>query len=69
MSFFSLIPDILPMIMPSAVHITKAADLEAQRAGAVSPMIRQGAVIGKSDKMCATGRSILLFLPGRSSFR
>ncbi|KAH6645388.1 cupin domain-containing protein [Truncatella angustata] len=54
MSFFSIIPDILPMILPSAVQVTKASELEAQRAGADSPMTRQGAVIGKSDKMCAT---------------
>ncbi|RYP46154.1 hypothetical protein DL769_011410 [Monosporascus sp. CRB-8-3] len=53
-SIFSLLPDILPMIMPSAVEVTKASDLEAQRAGKDSAMIRQGAVVGKSDKMCAT---------------
>lgn len=55
MSIFSLLPDILPMILPSAVHVTKAADLEAQRADNDSGMTRQGALIGKSDKMCATG--------------
>ncbi|RYP62813.1 hypothetical protein DL770_009532 [Monosporascus sp. CRB-9-2] len=53
-SLFSLLPDILPMIMPSAVEVTKASDLEAQRAGKDSAMIRQGAVVGKSEKMCAT---------------
>ncbi|KAI1413114.1 RmlC-like cupin [Hypoxylon sp. FL1857] len=52
--FFSLLPDILPMIMPSEVQVTKASDLEAQREGKDAPMIRQGAVIGKSDRMCAT---------------
>jgi hypothetical protein len=64
MSLFSLIPDILPMIMPSAVQITKATDLEMQRAGNQSPMIRQGAVIGKSDKMCATGEISATLLLG-----
>jgi hypothetical protein len=54
MSFFSLLPDILPMILPSEVHVSKAEDLEAQREGNNEPMIRQGAIIGKSDKMCAT---------------
>ncbi|KAK7914977.1 cupin domain-containing protein [Apiospora marii] len=55
MSIFSLLPDILPMILPSAVHVTKAEDLEAQRAtGSNSGMVRQGAIVGKSDKMCAT---------------
>ncbi|KAI3319357.1 cupin domain-containing protein [Xylariaceae sp. AK1471] len=56
MSIFSLLPDILPMIMPSAVSVIKATDLEAQRQeqSKDSRMIRQGAVIGKSDRMCAT---------------
>lgn len=55
MSLLSLLPDILPMIIPSEVQVTKASDLEAQRAGKDSAMIRQGAVVGKTDKMCATG--------------
>ncbi|KAI1451829.1 hypothetical protein F4805DRAFT_449876 [Annulohypoxylon moriforme] len=54
--FFSLLPDLLPMIMPSEVQITKASDLEAQRDGKDAAMIRQGAVIGKSDRMCASGK-------------
>ncbi|KAI0169390.1 RmlC-like cupin [Hypoxylon sp. FL1284] len=62
--FFSLLPDILPMIMPSEVQITKASDLEAQRVGKDAPMIRQGAVIGKSDRMCAT---VLIAKPHCSS--
>ncbi|ORY70284.1 RmlC-like cupin domain-containing protein [Pseudomassariella vexata] len=64
MSFMSLIPDILPMILPSQVLITKARDLEAQRAGNDSPMIRQGAIIGKTDKMCA---SVMIAKPRCSS--
>lgn len=60
MSIFSLLPDILPMILPSAVHVTKATDLEAQRADNDSGMVRQGALVGKSDKMCATGTYALL---------
>ncbi|KAH9892201.1 RmlC-like cupin domain-containing protein [Xylariomycetidae sp. FL2044] len=63
-SFFSLLPDILPMIIPSNVSITKASDLEAQRAGKDDSMFRQGAVIGKSDKMCAT---VLIAKPHCSS--
>ncbi|KAJ1324557.1 cupin domain-containing protein [Microdochium nivale] len=50
----SLLPDILPMIVPASIHVTKARDLAIQRQGNDSPMLRQGAVIGKSDKMCAT---------------
>ncbi|KAI1329780.1 cupin domain-containing protein [Xylariaceae sp. FL0255] len=50
---FSLLPDILPMIMPSAVSVVKETDLKAQRQED-AVMIRQGAVVGKSDKMCAT---------------
>ncbi|KAI0456339.1 RmlC-like cupin domain-containing protein [Xylaria acuta] len=54
-SLFSLLPDILPMIMPSAITIVKATDLETQRKTSENtPMIRQGAIIGKSDRMCAT---------------
>ncbi|KAI0512987.1 cupin domain-containing protein [Xylaria bambusicola] len=57
MSIFSLLPDILPMIMPSAITVVKATDLETQREKSKdSPMIRQGAIIGKSDRMCATGK-------------
>ncbi|KAI1812130.1 RmlC-like cupin domain-containing protein [Poronia punctata] len=52
-SIFSLLPDILPMILPSAVTVVKGSDLETQRPQD-SPMIRQGAIIGKSDRMCAT---------------
>ena len=59
MSLLSLLPDILPMIIPSEVQVTKASDLEAQRAGKDAAMIRQGAVVGKTDKMCATGESPL----------
>ncbi|KAJ2999362.1 hypothetical protein NUW58_g25 [Xylaria curta] len=54
-SIFSLLPDILPMIMPSAITVVKATDLETQREKSKDlPMIRQGAIIGKSDRMCAT---------------
>ncbi|KAI1264853.1 cupin domain-containing protein [Xylariaceae sp. FL1019] len=53
-SFFSLLPDILPMILPSAVTVVKGTDLEAQRQSKDAAMIRQGALIGKSDRMCAT---------------
>ncbi|KAF7541100.1 hypothetical protein G7054_g824 [Neopestalotiopsis clavispora] len=75
MSFFSLIPDILPMILPSSVQITKASELETQRSGNTSPMIRQGAVIGKSDRMCATdtiiyaasGVGVLVTNPGNET--
>lgn len=41
--------------MPSAITVVKATDLETQRERSKdSPMIRQGAIIGKSDRMCAT---------------
>ncbi|KAI0198565.1 RmlC-like cupin domain-containing protein [Astrocystis sublimbata] len=54
-SLFSLLPDILPMIMPADITVVKATDLETQRQKSdESPMIRQGAIIGKSDRMCAT---------------
>ncbi|KAI1114894.1 RmlC-like cupin domain-containing protein [Nemania sp. NC0429] len=54
-SIFSLLPDILPMILPSAITVVKATDLESQRQKSQdAPMTRQGAIIGKSDRMCAT---------------
>ena len=58
MSIFSLLSDILPMILPSDISVVKAADLETQRGekSRDSPMSRQGAIIGKSDRMCATGK-------------
>ncbi|KAI2630202.1 RmlC-like cupin [Hypomontagnella submonticulosa] len=65
--FFSLLPDLLPMIMPSKVQITKASDLAAQRDGKDAAMIRQGAVIGKSDRMCATASIVLIAKPHCSS--
>ncbi|KAI1179009.1 RmlC-like cupin domain-containing protein [Nemania sp. FL0916] len=54
-SILSLLPDILPMILPSAITVVKGTDLEAERQKSPdSPVMRQSAIIGKSDRMCAT---------------
>ncbi|KAF3017770.1 hypothetical protein E8E14_008117 [Neopestalotiopsis sp. 37M] len=66
MSFFSLIPDILPMILPSSVQITKASELETQRSGNTSPMIRQGAVID-TIIYAASGVGVLVTNPGNET--
>ncbi|KAI1821611.1 RmlC-like cupin domain-containing protein [Xylaria intraflava] len=54
-SIFSLLPDILPILLPSAITVIKGADLEARRQKSKdAPTIRQGVIVGKSEKMCAT---------------
>lgn len=71
MSFLlPLIPDLLPMIMPSSVHIAKAENMvavPAPRAASPQPVngtngeetetgvVQKDAVVHKSDKMCARG--------------
>ncbi len=66
-SLLPLIHDILPMIMPSSIHITKASDLlptatlsneegDLEAASGVK-IIKRDAIINKSDKICASGRS------------
>ena len=54
-SLLPIIKDILPIIMPSAVHITRASELDGGT-GQTEGMIRKGAIVGKSDKICASGR-------------
>lgn len=66
-ALFSLVQEILPMIMPSSISVTKASDIlplplsaEADQDGADSqPRIRvlsRDAVVDKTDKMCASGK-------------
>ena len=40
--------------MPDSVHVTKAADIETSD-GQTEGMIRQDAIVDKSDKVCASG--------------
>jgi hypothetical protein len=56
-SLLPIIQDILPILMPSAVHVTRATELDAAT-GQTDGMIRKGAIVGKSDKICATGQCV-----------
>jgi hypothetical protein len=56
-SLLPIIKDILPILMPSTVHVTKASELDSAT-GQTDGMIRKGAIIGKSDKICASGMSV-----------
>lgn len=61
MSFLPIIKDILPMIMPTRVHITKGSELDAgPTTGQTEGMIRKGAIINKSSKLCASGKLFLI---------
>jgi hypothetical protein len=54
-SLFPILKDLVPMIMPSSVHVTKATELD-EGTGQTEGMIRKGAIINKSDKVCASGK-------------
>lgn len=67
-SLLPIIQDILPMILPSTVHITKADEIQplpdhpeegtdaVQGIGAVEPrVVSRDAIVNKTDKLCATG--------------
>ncbi|MCJ1304294.1 hypothetical protein MMC08_007106 [Hypocenomyce scalaris] len=49
--------------MPGSVHVTKAADIKTSD-GQTEGMIRQGAIIDKCDKVCA---SVMIAKPHSSS--
>lgn len=53
-SAIPILQDLLPMILPSSVHVTKSSELDAGT-GQTEGMIRKGAIIDKSDKICASG--------------
>lgn len=54
MSFLPIIKDLLPIVMPSSVQVTKSTELDAGT-GQTEGMIRKGAIVNKSDKICASG--------------
>src|SRR2546430_1880860 len=54
-SFIPILKDILPIIMPSEVHVTKSTELVAG-IGQTEGMIRKGAIVKKSEHLCASGR-------------
>jgi hypothetical protein len=53
-SLLPIISDIIPMVMPAPVHVTKATDLDAGT-GQTEGMIRKGAIVNKSEEICASG--------------
>lgn len=68
-SLFPLIQDLLPMILPSSVHVAKGSDLLAlpNPAATQAPepteeigqgVVRKDAIVDKTDKMCASGEPI-----------
>ena len=59
-SFLPIIKDIIPIVMPTSVHVTKSTELD-EGTGQTEGMIRKGAIVNKSDKICASGE-----LPCRS---
>ncbi|GKT92323.1 cupin domain-containing protein [Colletotrichum tofieldiae] len=72
-SLIPLINDLLPMIIPSSVSVTKASTLRASDATLQPGSANEAdAVVGKSDKLCASdtvvymasGTGLLLVSPG-----
>ncbi|KAG8416029.1 hypothetical protein J3459_013836 [Metarhizium acridum] len=53
-SFFPLISEILPMIMPAATHVTRAGDLEPKCPTVEGPVTVRAAIVDKCDRMSAT---------------
>lgn len=53
MSYLPIVKDLIPMIMPSQVHVTKSTDLDSGT-GQTEGMIRKAAIVEKSDKLCAS---------------
>jgi len=51
-----ILKDIIPMIMPSEVQVTKSTELDAG-IGQTEGMIRKGAIIKKSEHICASGKT------------
>jgi len=62
-SLLPIIKDILPIIMPSHVHVTKSTELDVAT-GQTDGMVRKGAIINKSSKVCA---SVMTAAPHTSS--
>ncbi|KAL2061342.1 hypothetical protein VTL71DRAFT_7615 [Oculimacula yallundae] len=62
-SLLPIIKDILPIIMPSKVHVTKSTELDVAT-GQTDGMVRKGAIIKKSNKVCA---SVMTASPHTSS--
>ncbi|GAO17898.1 hypothetical protein UVI_02030050 [Ustilaginoidea virens] len=53
-SFFPLISEILPMILPATAHVVRAKELEPENPSVDGPVTVWPAVVGKCDKMSTT---------------
>ncbi|KAL1852868.1 hypothetical protein VTK73DRAFT_9122 [Phialemonium thermophilum] len=55
-SLLPLLQDLLPMIMPSSVHIARARDIVESPADEPRGVrvVQREAIVGRTDKMCAT---------------
>lgn len=60
-SLIPVIKDILPIIHPGPVISVKSNELD-DSTGQTQGMIRKGAIVGKCDKLCASGTYIYLRL-------
>jgi hypothetical protein len=49
-----ILRDILPIIVPGEVISVKAAEVD-EGTSQTEGMIRKGAIVGKCDKLCASG--------------
>ncbi|QUC19009.1 uncharacterized protein UV8b_03250 [Ustilaginoidea virens] len=57
-SFFPLISEILPMILPATAHVVRAKELEPENPSVDGPVTVWPAVVGKCDKMSTTVMTI-----------
>jgi len=62
-SLIPVIKDLIPIIMPGEVQVTKSTEL-SEGTGQTEGMIRKGAIVGKSDKICG---SVMIAKPHTSS--
>ncbi|CAH0023945.1 unnamed protein product [Clonostachys rhizophaga] len=52
-SFLPLISELLPMILPSSIHVVRAKDLQPKHPTVEGPVLQRQALVGKCG-MCAT---------------
>jgi len=63
-SLLPIISDIIPILSPGPVQITKASELDASTGGETDGMVRKGAIVGRSNHVCA---SIMTAAPNSAS--
>ncbi|KAF4630676.1 hypothetical protein G7Y89_g7459 [Cudoniella acicularis] len=67
-SLLPIIKDVIPIIMPAAVQVTKSSEIQ-ESTSQTEGMIRKGAIVDKSDKLCASGTTHLVLTSPLSSSR